>query len=381
MSMQLSLIDVTKYLAENGWYKASELRGTFQIWHSHKFPNSEVTLPLNQEHKRYSSLLLDTLEEVSEYLKVTHDTLVKQISPLDYDAIMVRATADDVQNGSIPFEDGMNLLSSSYKLLKYCSIKIKKFKDKNKHLGSYYSHICMGQTQIGSYVVAIHSPLYRVNTEESELFDSSSSLGRMINKLFYTKLAKVSAIFEQEYEIELITQKLLELGIDKKDCDALIEIFGFKSHRDIEIKVNWSSKEFIDVKYKDPISFYSRNVQKIVDYREALKDKKTEKSIQLSGEIADLHRSYDDDLGRAKLRTKYHDREISVSFTVSEELYPIIASAHVDKKVITLTGELEVVKVDNRVSANFKYLTKWSIFENLEMTGSEFDLEITNKKL
>ncbi|TOL43499.1 hypothetical protein CGH96_25520, partial [Vibrio parahaemolyticus] len=79
---------------------------------------------------------------------------------------MVRAIADDVQNGSIPFDDGIKLLSSAYKLLKHCSSKIQKFKNKSKHLGSYYNHIGMGQTQIGSYVVAIHSPLYRVNSEE-----------------------------------------------------------------------------------------------------------------------------------------------------------------------------------------------------------------------
>ncbi|NEX87463.1 hypothetical protein G4923_01870 [Aeromonas rivipollensis] len=380
MSIQLPLNDVTKYLAENGWHKSSEIRDTFQIWHSHEFPESEVTLPLSEDHKRYDALLLDTIEELSVYLKVPHDALIKQISPLDFDAIMVRAIADDVQNGSIPFDDGIKLLSSSYQLLKHCSSKMKKFKNKNKHLGSYYSHIGMGQTQIGSYVVAIHSPLYRINSdEEPNLFDSTSSLGRIINKLFYSKLSKVSSVFERESDIEMINQKLLELGIDNKDCDALIDIFGFKSHRDIEIKVNWSSKEFIEEKFHNPISLYSRDAQKIVEYREVLKAKKTEKSIQLSGEVADLHRGYDDDLGRAKLRAKYHGREVSVSFTVSEDLYPIIAMAHVDKKVLTLTGELEVLKMKNRMSANFKSLFDCQVCENLEFKELDRVQESSNK--
>ena len=110
MSTQLPLNDVTKYLAENGWHKSSEIRDTFQIWHNHEFPESEVTLPLSEEHKRYEALLLDTIEELSEYLKVPHEALIKQISPLDFDAIIVRAIADDVQNGSIPFDDGIKLL-------------------------------------------------------------------------------------------------------------------------------------------------------------------------------------------------------------------------------------------------------------------------------
>ena len=372
MSPKLPLNDVTKYLAGNGWHKSSEIRDTFQIWHSREFPESEVTLPLSEDHKRYDALLLDTIEELSAYLKVSHEALIKQISPQDFDAIMVRAIAYDVQNGSIPFDDGIKLLSSSYQLLKHCSRKIQKFKNKNKHLGSYYNNIGMGQTQIGSYVVAIHSPLYRVNSEEEPtLFCSNSSLGRMINKLFYSKLAKVSSVFERESDIESITQKLLELGVDKKDCDALLDIFGLKTHRDIEIKVNWSSKESIEEKYQSLISFYSKDAQKIVEYREVLKAKKTEKSIQLSGEVADLHRGYDDDLGRAKLRAKYQNREVSVSFTVSEDLYPVIAHAHVEKKIVTLTGELEVIKVDNRVSANFKSLSDCQLCENLEF--KEFD--------
>lgn len=101
----------------------------------------------------------------------------------------------------------------------------------------------------------------------------------MINKLFYSILAKVSSVFERESDIESITQKLLELGVDKKDCDALLDIFGLKTHRDIEIKVNWSSKESIEEKYQSLISFYSKDAQKIVEYREVLKAKKTKKSI------------------------------------------------------------------------------------------------------
>lgn len=226
----------------------------------------------------------------------------------------------------------------------------------------------MGQTQLGSYVVSLHSPLYRVGTsEESELFDGNVSLGRMINKMFYAKLAKVSAVFSEEVDNEIIIQKLLELRLDKKECDALIDIFGSKAHRDFEVKIDWSSKELIEDKYDSPISFFARDAQKIVKYREVLKEKKTEKNVQLSGEIADLHRGYEDELGRAKLRTKYQDREISVSFTVSEESYPIIANAHVEKKIVTLTGELEVLKFDNRFSANFKSLSDVFVCESLEI--------------
>lgn len=38
---------------------------------------------------------------------------------------------------------------------------------------------------------------------------------------------------------------------------------------------------------------------------------------------------------------------------------------------MTLTGELEVIKVDNRVSANFKSLSDCQLCENLEF--KEFD--------
>ena len=139
------------------------------------------------------------LEELSECLNISQEELMRNISPLNFDAIKVRAIAGDVEDGSIPFDDGLKLLFSSYKLLKSCSKKIQKFKNKNKHLSSYYSNIGMGQTQLGSYVVSLHSPLYRVGTsEESELFDGNVSLGRMINKMFYAKLAKVSAVFSEE---------------------------------------------------------------------------------------------------------------------------------------------------------------------------------------
>lgn len=368
MKPKLSLINVITFLSQNGWFKAFELRDAFQVWHSHEFSNSEVTLPLNENHKRYDMLLSETLDELSENLRLSKTTLIKHISPASYDSIMVRAIAEDVDDGTIPFEDGMKLLRSSFNLLKNCSTKIEKFKHKNKHLNNYFNDICMGQTKIGSYIVTIKSPLYRVESnDEPKLFDSDLSLGRRITTIFYHKLFEISEIFSNESNADIIIKKLLKLNIDKMDCDALIDIFGFKSHRDIEIKFNWSAKEPVAEKYNNSISLRSNDIQKIIDYRECLKTKNSQPNIELSGEIADLHRDYNDETGRARLKTKYQEREISVIFNVNEELYSEIANAHVNKKSVTLTGELETMKINNKITANFKSLTKWVVCENIEI--------------
>ncbi|MDO6642145.1 hypothetical protein Q4557_19550 [Shewanella sp. 5_MG-2023] len=372
MNSLLSLPSVTSFLSLNGWKKTSEIRGAFQIWHSDEFPSSEVTLTLDEDHKRYRLLLDDALEEISECLMIPVGVLIEQISPQNFDTISVRAIGDDVKHGSIPFDDGIKLLSSSHKLLKHCSNQVKRFKNKSKHLSNYLNHVGMGQTQIGSYIVSIHSPLYRVNTDdEPDLFDSDISLGRIINKSFYSKIFEVSSIFSKKINFELITQSLLEIGIDKKDCDALIDIMGSQSHRDIEINVNWSPKESIEERYCKSIHLYARNVQYIVDYREILKEKKVENNIQLSGEIADLHRGYDDELGKAKLRTKYQEKDISISFSVSDEQYLTVANAHVNKIIVTITGELEVVKVEQKLTAHFITIDDLSVTENLEIDYSE----------
>lgn len=372
MNSQLPMNTVTSFLGLNGWKKTSQIRGVFQIWHSEEFPNSEVTLPLDEDHKRYSLLLDDALEEISECLMIPIDILSEQISPQNFDTISVRAIGDDVKHGSIPFDDGIKLLLSSHKLLKQCSSKIKKFKNKTKHLNNYLNHIGMGQTQIGSYVVSIHSPLYRVTTaDEPDLFDSDVSLGRIINKSFYSKIFEVSSLFSKKAKSELITQRLLEIGINKKDCDALIDIMGHQSHRDIEINVNWSPKESIEERYNKSINLYARDVQSIVDYREVLKEKKVENNIQLSGEIADLHRGYDDELGKAKLKAKYQEKDISISFSVSDEQYPLVANAHVNKRIVTITGELEVVKVEQKLTANYISVDDLSVTENLEIDYSQ----------
>lgn len=382
MNSILPLSSVLSFLMENGWRKTSEIRGAFQIWHSDEFPSSEVTLPLSENHKRYELLLQDTLKELSEYLVINESSLVNQISPQNFDAITVRAIGKDVEYGSIPFDDGLKLLTASHKLLKGCSRRLRKFKNKNKHLSSYFNHIGMGQTQIGSYIISINSPLYRVDmNDEPELFESKVSLGRMINKSFYSKIYKLSKIVNDNTNSEKMIEELLDIGIDKKDCDSLIDIFGNQSHRDVEININWSPKESIEERYLNAIQLYSRNVKKIVEFRDALKRIKVEKNIQLSGEIENLHRGYDEELGKAKLRTKYQGKEISVSFTINEEEYTSIANAHVNKKIVTLTGELEVIKIEQRITANFRSLVKVSVCENLEIDFVQSNLkpESSNK--
>lgn len=367
-SNEIALPQIISYLYANGWVKNSIIRDTFQTWLHPSHVDYEVTLPISEGHKRYQSLLIDALEQLSEIEKIDRDIICKKIIMPSYDKIFFRVIADDVNDGKIPFEDGLELYHSAYRLIKEASLKVKSFKDKSKHLSKFKNSLSMGQTQVGSFVISIESPLYRVpSIENMELFSSDSSLGRMINILLFESLRDINNLVEKNSSDEEISNALINQGISKPVCDSLMNIFGDKSHRDFELNIDWSTKEALDKQYFKPIIVHSRNAPKIAHVRNLLESKKEDKSICLSGQIEDLHRSYNDSVGKAKLRTKLRGKDVSVIFSVSEEVYPQIAQAHVKKYSVKISGDVTSFKSSKRIIARFDDVDDIEINSNIEL--------------
>ncbi|MEZ8273576.1 hypothetical protein AB6C54_20590 [Vibrio splendidus] len=362
---EIPLTQLVSFIEANGWSSNKNFNDNFNCWTNDSWSDYEITLPKSQEHRRYKSLMFDALEQLSEVENTNVDDLIKMIVVENFDNIFVRAIGDDVKEGIIPFGDGLNFLSAIHKLLKSASKDLKKFKNQSTHIGSFFNELGLGQTQVGSYVVSVHSPLYRLpSTNQIDLDSEASSLGRMINLSLFKKLTKITSIFASSDDV---VPQLLSLGLTSKECDSLIDLFGNKSHRDIEFKFDWSEKEKIPSAYKKTIMIRACNAKDLIEFREVLKVKTTKRSVTLSGEVADLHRTYEDEMGVAKLRAKYNNKQMKVSFNIDDKDYQQVAEAHANKKTITISGNLILFNYKNTLTASLDKVSNLIVNENVEI--------------
>lgn len=372
MKIKLTLLDLFAYLDKNNWKKAEVIRDAFQLWVNEKHPEFEIILPINESHVRFDSLSLDAVQQLAEAENVSFQALMKGIVEKTYDQIKLRVIAGDVKNGIIPFRDGLDMYESMYDLLRESSGKIQKFKNKTDHIQNFMNSIGMGQTEVGSYVITIDSPLYRVSVgDKQEDFISDSSLGRLVNMRLFKILKKMSEYLKSKSTEDELFLNLLSLELTPKTCDAVISLFGSQVHRDIEFDVHWSSKENISEYYSSSVGFSSKHASKIISFRDALSRRKKEIGFSLTGQIVNLHRDLKEKNGIARFKTKLYGRDVTVPFHVEDGKYSEVVNAHGKKYSVTVTGDLSSYLSRNRLFASFDEVSSIIIHENGELV---FDL-------
>ncbi|WP_444886483.1 hypothetical protein [Microbulbifer sp. JMSA008] len=368
----VSLADLERYLTSKGWLKVDALGTSFEIWVFPGLSMYEITLPVNEGHKRFRTLVDDALSQLCSKESLGYEELIRKIISPTFDRMLVRVVAGDVSKGRIPFNEGIDLYSSTFDLLKDSARCLHKFKDKQKHILAFKSEVMMGQTQVGSYIISLDSPLYEIgDSEVSGMFDQGKSLGRLINEKTFDKVRFISEFLDDcelnadeskfdEFELHELTSK----GITNTVCDSLLKLFGVKSHRDLELTFEWSPKEDIDESYKKSVFLSSKSSTKIRTLGELLKNRRKEASVTLVGNIEDLHRRYKDEDGRAKLKTKYKNREVGITFDVAKEIYDEIVGAHSKKYAVQITGEVHSFLSSKKMIAKFNSIEDIQIKKN-----------------
>ncbi|MCT7957500.1 DUF4926 domain-containing protein [Laspinema palackyanum] len=142
------------------------------------------------------------------------------------DVIQLKAVHSDISNGSLPLIDGINILESAKKIVKAAALSAieprsyypgKHFTQTNKYL----EKVRIGQTEQGSYIFNIISPLnneMNITGEESK----SDPYERKVVKTLFRALSSLTATSEQQEDLT----NAVEQGISGNLCEAIAEMGG-----------------------------------------------------------------------------------------------------------------------------------------------------------
>lgn len=142
------------------------------------------------------------------------------------DVIQIRTFHSDFSNGSLPLIDGINILQSAKKIVEAAALSA--IEPKSYYQGSRFSQtrnylkkVRIGQTEKGSYIFNIISPLDNGNNigrEES----NREPYERKVVKTLFQALSNLKGTSEQQED--LVTA--VEQGISGNLCNAIAEMGG-----------------------------------------------------------------------------------------------------------------------------------------------------------
>lgn len=270
------------------------------------------------------------------------------------DIFSVRASGDNIQHGKIRFNEGLNALNGLFELIKSSAKKSLNADGITNAVRSYLDCLYMDATAPGSFIYKAEIDLSTdksLGLSDAEIKENAR-FRRNVNSDFAKLLLKLSSSTSEDIKY----RDLLELGIDEKLCDSILDLFSNSAEK-LEFRFNWSIYEGLDESLPRYIlldNVFKKNIQRCktilsTSYPDTLKGVATyiEKCIWLKGANS----------GKIYFKLFIEGQDVS-SYVVIDDTVMFEKLKHLVKE--TVTSDVSVYRARN-------------VKSSLELIDIEFD--------
>lgn len=357
ISGKISYIDLCKYVSDLDWhlYTGATAKGLkiFQKRYNDKL--YQIKIPCDRNFSDYSEAIYKAISIISlTEEKSTEQLILELLNPLS-DIIRVRHIGNDVENGSIQIENGINLYENAKKLLTNAALDIISFKKIYKgrildNVSDFISHCRYGQTEFGSYVISVVCPFMKVDesgVKQLRLFsdeeESAYSLTRKVTNKVIESIGIIKDTIDRGEDLSKIVESA-ENPISVSFMDSLTNLNISEEGSSLEVTVKWAPtvKENRSTMSSATISHdYFEPIRTIIDKYKA-EDERT--SISIEGRISKLMASPNiEDRTTGKAQLVYIDENSQakrIMLALEKDEYDIAIQAHLEGRTIRANGEI-----------------------------------------
>ena len=347
---RLSLLDVRAYLLSRGWHEQGHYGDVATILSitANGGAEHEILLPTRRDLADYASRLKDIVETLSEVEQRSELTVFHDLVMAGYDVVRVRSPlADEI--GTISFESGVSLYDQAKNMIAASAnaavtprrVYRGNSPDKAKE---YLDAIRLGQTEVGSYVLTVLSPVTpALEVEQAELFPegmpqvdpfSRTVMKTLERALSRTRAAAVEATSSGSFDP---FEAAVSDGVSANLCDAIARMADGSSG--IDISLSWSPVR----RPPGPPCTYSFSMdlaRVLVEAATLFRAREPLADTTIEGFVIGLHRKEDEFDGRAKIRGFVEDkiRTLTAEFLLPD--YSRVVDAHDRKLRVRVDGDL-----------------------------------------
>jgi hypothetical protein len=335
-------LDILAYLRAAGWHPVSDVhdRDRSSVW---TVPEADVAVPLWREAADFPlrvSELLSVLEGVEQR---SQEEILKDISTTSSDLVRIRALGVEEIDGSIPLDAGVSFAEKARDMLlaAACATVAPSayWRRKPGRAIDYMLRARMGQTERGSYVLTVHSP---VPPELHTRVTPDSPFERRVIETLTVSLEAVRRAAKQA----VITGDLqpfreaVPLGVSANLCDALVGLSRVSPKNDFEVSVAWSPRRPVGDRSRSIVTVTSDFIPFIDEASRLFKETEPQDEFELLGFAERLNRPVGAEKGTISVSTIIDERPYRVAVELTSPEYELAVEAHHDSHAISLVGEL-----------------------------------------
>jgi antitoxin component of RelBE/YafQ-DinJ toxin-antitoxin module len=347
-------IEFSAYLRSRAWQQIEQIgdRGTVWTKQASKDEDYEILLPLDRTSSEYARRVSEALQTLAVAEERDEIQVLRDITMTTSDVVRVRLQHGLIEHGTIPFEYGVQMVKEvrDALLAAACATVSPRALYQSRipqEAMAYVNGLRMGQTEEGSFVLAIQShvtPALRPanlfpelsETRDDEPFERRVLL-RLSEALAAIKQAIVSAGATSDFKP---FQDAVAQGVSANLCAALVGLSMDNTAEDVAFDISWSPTRLVTEKLPTRFRFGRDTFPVLREAARLLRESAPIEEFALLGTVTSLHRDETSTSGRITVSALIGKDWRKVRMALSDRDYQTAVKAHSDKEFVIGIGEL-----------------------------------------
>ena len=347
--MAVSPAALSAYARAEGWSKTESYGDFSDIYVADGLP--EIILPRTENLSDYASVVSTLIEIFARVADVDELTLYRNLVTADRDVIRMRAADSD--DGTVSMNEGVDFVRGASEIILAAACSYYRPQPlfragANKDARAYLRQMRLGQTEQGSYVVTLLSPVVpppmqlTIDPRPEELPDDS--VERRITRHLASSLKAARQAIEGTVGGESDAfAEVVDKGVSANLCEALdTMIIPFSS---MDVSFVWARTRPLP-KAREVIRFSNDDAPILREAARALRQRGPRHDESLVGFVNILNRTEDQEEGQIRLKAEIDGQMHSVNAVLDQSEYVRAIQAHAEQATVIAEGDLE--RVGNR---------------------------------
>ena len=339
--------DAVAYLESRGWHRRAQVRRML-LWGQPGNGEQEVLLPLERRLVDFADRMHDLVLDLSEAEKRPPGSVLRDLLNARSDAIKIRVPSPGGPVGSIPLEDGVALVEGARDLLAAAASAVLEPQPRlpsrrPRKVREYLSSVRLGQTEQGSFVVSLVSPLGALPKAAAGGAQPAEPFSRLVVRTLATALQHASRTAESvaanQASPEAFAAAVLD-GVSANLCEALQRVSG-RRRQGFTVGFGWAPALPVQDGAVSAVHFSERALRILPEAEEFLRAMGARpEGGELRGRVVGLRRSGGRGPGRAIVQGRFNDEPLRASVELDEHAYDRAILAHREGLQVVAAGQL-----------------------------------------
>jgi hypothetical protein len=345
----LKPLEVVQYLRAKGWQQEGDLGNKATLWVTDT--DAEIVLPMRRDLGDFALRMAEVLQTLEQVEARSQLDILRDLQAASSDLIRIRAPAGNAADGTIPIEAAVAFVERARDLMLAAACAAI---DKRSYFATrkpaqatdYLDQVRMGQTERGSFVLTILSPVTPLlrPADPGLLFpiEPPEPYERSVTRTLAFSLSAIRAAADTAAangDLKPFSDAVGQ-GVSANLCEALVGLAQASPSDGLDIGISWSPNRAVAATTPHRIMMPADSIPLIREAARLFRETGPVEDFELQGGVVGLSRAEGAAIGHVTVAGFIEGRARKVLIDLPEQDYATAIRAHEEEAIVLCTGEL-----------------------------------------